>query len=287
MVLVTGASGQIGKHLLQALSAKGISTRAWIHSERNKDAVLASGTTEVYIGDLTSHEDAITAMKGIDTVYYICNTANPQEDEIGAYLMIELAKEAGNITFIYHSVLHSLLSDMPHHDRKRKVEKMLVDSGIPYVIIQPTVFMQMLTPAIQSVKNGGTLVQKFYTSDKTKMSYVDMKDYAEAAAEVIAAGTYTYGTYEFSSEGTYSLADMEEIFSELAGRKVTSAFISDEDFLANAHKTPDSYAGQTLLTMFRHYNENSFCGNSFTLTQILGRQPVTIREYLKRALESE
>ena len=59
---------------------------------------------------------------------------------------------------------------------------MLVDSGIPYVIIQPTVFMQMLTPAIQSVKNGGPFVQKFYTSAQTKMSYVDMKDYADAVA---------------------------------------------------------------------------------------------------------
>lgn len=157
---------------------------------------------------------------------------------------------------------------------------MLVDSGIPYVIIQPAVFMQMLTPAIQSVKNGGPLVQKFYTSNKTKMSYVDTKDYAEAAAEIIAAGTYTYGTYEFCSEGAYSLADMENIFSELAGRRVTSAFISDADFLVAAHRHPDSYAGQTLLTMFRHYNENSFCGNAFTLTQILGRPPVTIREYL-------
>ena len=80
MILVTGASGQVGKHLLQALSAKGMSTRAWIHSERNKEAVLAAGATEVYVGDLTSSEDADAAMKGIDTVYYICNTANPQED---------------------------------------------------------------------------------------------------------------------------------------------------------------------------------------------------------------
>lgn len=286
MILVTGASGQVGKHLLQALSARGISTRAWIHSERNEEAVLAAGATEAYIGDLTSREDATKVMKGIDTVYYICNTANPQEDEIGAQL-IEIAKGIDNITFIYHSVMHSLLSEMPHHDRKRKVEKMLVDSGIPYVIIQPTVFMQMLIPAIQSVKNGGSLVQKFYTSGQTKMSYVDMKDYAEAAAEIIAAGTYTYGTYEFCSEGAYSLSDMENIFSELAGRKVTSAFISDEDFLATTHKDPDSYAGQTLLTMFRHYNENSFCGNAFTLTQILGHHPVTIREYLKKALQNE
>lgn len=196
--------------------------------------------------------------------------------------MIEIAKEMGNITFIYHSVMHSLLSEMPHHDRKRKVEKMLVDSGIPYVIVQPTVFMQMLTPAIQSVKNGGPFVQKFYTSGQTKMSYVDMKDYAEAAAEIIVAGTYTYGTYEFCSDGAYSLADMENIFSELTMRKVEGAYISDADFLATAHKDPDSYAGQTLLTMFRHYNENSFCGNAFTLTQILGRHPVIIRKLLQQ-----
>lgn len=284
MVLVTGASGQVGKHLLQALSEKGISSRAWIHGEQNKEAVLAAGAKEIYIGDLNSRDDAVEAINGIDTVYFICNTANPHEDEIGAHL-IEITKEKGNITFIYHSVIHSLLSDMPHHKRKQAVEKTLVDSGIPYIIIQPAVFMQMLTPAIQSIKNGGPFVQKFYTSNQTKMSYVDMKDYAEAAAEMIASGAYTYGTYEFCSEGAYSRSDMENILSDLTGRKITSAFISDEDFLKASHNTADSYQGQTLLTMFRHYNESSFCGNAFTLTQILGQSPITIRKYLKNALQ--
>ncbi|MGN1105591.1 MAG: SDR family oxidoreductase [Huintestinicola sp.] len=286
MVLVTGASGQVGKHFLRALSAKGIETRAFIHSKKNEEAVLAEGAAEVFIGDLTSREDAANAMKGVDTVYFICNAFNPQEDEIGANL-IEIAKSIGNITFIYHSVMHSLLSDMPHHQRKQKVEKTLVDSGIPYVIIQPTVFMQMLTPAIQTVKNGGPFVQKFYTSEQTKISFVDMADYAEAAAEIAASGAYTYGTYEFSSKGEYSLSDMEEILSKLLGRKVKSAFISDTDFLAVSHRTSDSYEGQTALAMFRHYNENSFCGNAFMLTNILGREPVTIKEYFKKALQIE
>ena len=102
MVLVTGASGQVGTHLLRALSAKGISTRAWIHSERNKEAVLEAGANEVFIGDLNYRDDAVKATNGIDTIYFICNTANPKEDEIGASL-IEIAKERGNITFIYRS----------------------------------------------------------------------------------------------------------------------------------------------------------------------------------------
>ena len=283
MILVTGASGQVGRQLLHALSSRGMDVRAWIHSARSEETVRAAGAKEVFTGDLNSREAAVLATKGIDTVYFICNTANPHEDAIGAQL-IEIAKDMGNVTFIYHSVLHSLLSDMPHHKRKQAVEKALVDSGLPYVIIQPAVFMQMLTPAIHSIQSGGPFVQKFYTSDQTGMSFVDLNDYAEAAAEIVASGAYTYGTYEFCSEGAYSRADMERILSELTGRRVTSTLISDADFLAAAHRDADSYAGQTLLTMFRHYNANSFCGNAFTLTQILGRKPVTIREYLKKNL---
>ena len=147
------------------------------------------------------------AMKGIDTVYYICNAANPNEDEIGMRL-INIAKREGNITFIYHSVMHALLCDIPHHKRKQSVEKNLVDSGLPYVILQPAVFVQMLAPGIQSVKSGGPFFQKFYTSDHTKMSFVDINDYAESAAEIIARGSFVYGTYELCSEGAYSLYDL-------------------------------------------------------------------------------
>ncbi|HJD45499.1 MAG TPA: NmrA family NAD(P)-binding protein [Candidatus Mediterraneibacter norfolkensis] len=283
MVLITGAGGQVGTTLLQALSAEGIRTRAWIHRAEQKETVITAGASEVFVGDLTLTENAVQAMSGVDTVYFICNAANPQEDTIGSNL-IETAKKLGDITFIYHSVLHSLLSDMPHHDRKRKVEKTLVDSGIPYVILQPAVFMQMLAPSIQSIKKGGVFVQKFYTSSQTKMSFVDIKDYAEAAAKIVASGAFTYGTYELCSNGTYSLTDMENILSELMERKVTSAYIPDEDFLATSHLPADSYAGRTLLTMFRHYNENSFCGSSYTLTKILGRNPVTIRDYFVKVL---
>ena len=83
-----------------------------------------------------------------------------------------------------------------------------------------------------------------------------------------------------SCEGAYSRKDMERILSELTGRRGTSVLISDAGFLTDA----DSCAGQTLLTKFRHYNANSFCGNAFTLTQILGREPVTLREYMKKNL---
>ena len=65
MVLVTGASGQVGKHLLQALSARGISARAWIHSKHNEEAVLAAGAKEFFIGDLNSRRGQIRGMEAV------------------------------------------------------------------------------------------------------------------------------------------------------------------------------------------------------------------------------
>lgn len=283
MVLVTGASGQVGIHLLQALAKKHIATRAWVHRTQYETLVAEAGAKEVFVGDLTSEADAEAAMRGIHTVYYICNAANPQEDEIGC-LLIKQAKKEGVKSFVYHSVLHSLLSDMPHHQKKQAVEKALVDSGLPYVILQPAVFMQMFAPGVRSVKSGGPFLQKFFTSGETRMSFLDLRDYADAAAELVSSQSYLFGTYELCSDGIYSLSDLEKLLSRLTGHNVTSAFISDADFLTASHTEPNSYAGQTLLTMFRHYNQRSFCGSSFTLTQLLGRKPTAVEDYFRSML---
>lgn len=285
MVLVTGASGRVGIHLLRALAKKHIATRAWVHRTQNEALAAEAGATEVFTGDLTSEADAEAAMQGIDAVFYICNAANPLEDEIG-FLLIKQAKKEGVKAFVYHSVLHSLLSDMPHHQKKQAVERALVDSGLPYVILQPAVFLQMFAPGLKSVRNGGPFLQKFYTSGATRMSFVDLRDYADAAAELVSSRRYWFGTYELCGEGAYSLNDLESLLFRLTGRSVTSAFISDADFLAASHTEPDSYAGQTLLTMFRHYNQKSFCGSSFTLTQLLGRKPLTVEDCFQNVLRS-
>lgn len=77
--------------------------------------------------------------------------------------------------------------------------------------------MVLVMPAIHSIRRGTPFVQKFCASDRMRMSFVDLWDCAEAAAEIVASGAYTCGTCEFCSEGTYSRADMESILSELAG----------------------------------------------------------------------
>lgn len=284
MVLVTGASGQVGCSVIKALHNKGITTKAFIHNVSNTEKVKSIGATEIFVGDMTNEDDLRTSLKGVDSVYYICNAANPKEDEIGA-IMIKIAKEIGGIYFIYHSVMHSVLQDMPHHKRKLRVEQMVVNSGLDYTIIQPAVFMQTLMPAVMSVKNGEPLLQKFFTSNNTKISMVDMEDFAEAVAFILCNREYINGTFELCSSGSYTLKDMEAIFAEIIGKEVKATFISDEEFLSQMKLESTSYQAQTLLTMFRHYNEHSFTGNSFVLKKILGREPNDLNLFVKRYVQ--
>ena len=281
MILITGASGQVGCAVIRALSKAGIDTKAFIHSASNTEKVKAAGATEVFVGDMSEEKDLKDAFRGVDTVYFICSAANPNEDEIGE-LMIQVAKKMGNIYFVYHSVLHSVLQDMPHHKRKLHTEQLVVDSGLDFAVIQPAVFMQMLMPAVKSIQSGGPMLQKFFTSDDTQISLVDMEDFAHAAAVILSNKDYANGTFELCGKGSYSLRDMETVFSEIAGREVKSAYITDEAFIGQMKIDASSYQAQTLLTMFRHYNQHSFRGNSVLLSQILGREPQTLHQFVRR-----
>lgn len=284
MILITGASGQVGCAVIRALSKAGIGTKAFIHRDSSIEKVKEAGATEVFIGDMSEEKDLREALHGVDTVYYICSAANPKEDEIGGQ-MLQIAKEMGNIYFVYHSVLHSVLQDMPHHKRKLHTEQLVVNSGLDFAVIQPAVFMQMLMPAVKSVHSGGPMLQKFFTSNDTQMSFVDMEDFAEAVAVILSSKDYANGTFELCGKGNYSLQDMEAVFSEVTSREVKSVYITDEAFIGQMKIDKSSYQAQTLLTMFRHYNEHSFRGNSFLLARILGREPHTLHQFVSRNMQ--
>lgn len=276
----------VGSAIIDAFSRKGIQTRAFIHNDKDEQKVVSMGATEVFIGDMSNGADIDAALEGADALYYICSAANPHEDSIGK-LLIDCAKDAGGIYFIYHSVLHSIEQNLIHHQKKLKVEQLLIESGLEYTIIQPAVFMQMFLPAIAGVKESGVLRQKFYTDRDTKMTFIDVNDMARAAAEIVASRRFIDATIELCAPGKLTLTDVEEAFSQAYGDEIITEFIDDETFLNAAKLDKDSYAAQVLLKMFEHYNENGFQGSSAVAEYILKKPPKNLAEFLREQLIKE
>jgi uncharacterized protein YbjT (DUF2867 family) len=74
MILVTGATGHVGKHLVGQLLNKGVQVRVLVRDER-KVATLGNGV-ERAVGDLDKPETLAAAMRGIDQLYFVTPTRN-------------------------------------------------------------------------------------------------------------------------------------------------------------------------------------------------------------------
>lgn len=286
-VLVTSSTGLTGKAVVKALVSRNIEVRAMIHSSNKSDEMLSLGASEIFVGDIASYDDIVSALQGVDSIYYICPTAREDEAEIGK-MAISAAKAAGVNRFIYQSVLHSIEPTLPHHRQKLEVERILIDSGLVYSIVQPAPFMQNILNAKDALVNNKLFVQKFFTSIEStnRINLIDAEDFGSCVAEIIGEKQYEYATMELCGPGNLSATDMLSAMEEVLGEKVGFKCISDDELknsMEAIHAT--EYSIDTLLKMFHHYNEGDFCGSDFIAKAILKRNPHTLVEFLKEVLK--
>lgn len=280
MILVTGANGQTGRAIIKRLLERGEEIRAFVHHKEQQQELLKIGVKGIIVGDMLNEDDVDRAYTEVDTVYHICSVFNPKEVEIGK-IAIKVAKEKEIKHFIYHSVLHSILHNMPHHKKKHIVEELIVNSGIPYTIVQPSAFMQNIMESWNSLRIQGIFRQKLFTSNKTRMCMIDLDDLAEAVANIITNDKHIGATYELCGDNL-SLCDMIEIFSRQLGKEITVDIPDDKHVEVNLKKAGFSdYYISSLITMFHHYNKQGFIGNCNTLTWLLGRNPHNFEDFIR------
>jgi uncharacterized protein YbjT (DUF2867 family) len=287
MILITGANGQTGRAIIKALLSKGERIRAFVHKTEQIQEIKSLGQMEVVAGDMLDQKAVNEAFIGVSTVYHICPAVNPHEVEIGQ-MIIKAARLAKVEHFVYHSVLHSVLQDMPHHQKKLMVEELLVDSGIPYTIIQPAVFMQNILMSWKLLSEKGIFQQKFFTTQETRICMIDLEDLAEAASIILTSPGHIGATYELCGPENLSLSDMIAAMEQHFGHKIKVETPQDAMFAAQLKKLGvGDYQVNTLLKMFQHYNEHGFIGNPNILTWILGRKPNNFSSFILRALKSK
>jgi len=287
MILITGANGQTGRAIIKQLLSKGQQVRALVHRPESAKELDVLGVQEVVVGDMLDQKDMDEAFTGISAAYHICSALNPHEVEIGQ-VMIKAARTAQIGHLVYHSVLHSVLQDMPHHQKKLTVEKLLVDSGIPYTIVQPAVFMQNILEFWRPLTEEGIFRQKFFTNTETRMCMIDLEDLAVAASIILTTPGNTGATYELCGPDNLSLLDMVSVFEQHFGREIEVDTPPDEMFASQLKKHgAGDYQVDTLLKMFQHYNVHGFVGNPNVISWILGRKPNDFSSFVLKAMNSK
>lgn len=286
-ILVTSSTGLTGKAVVKVLASNGIEVIAMVHSDKKREEMLGLGASETVVGDIASHKDLYSAMKGIDAVYYICPTAREDEAEIGE-MAIKVAKEAGVKRFIYQSVLHSIEPELSHHRHKLEVERALVDSGLVYTIVQPAPFMQNILNAKEALINNKVFVQKFFISEDSvnRINMIDVRDFGNSVAEIALDTMFHYATLELCGPQNLSASEMLSTIENVIGEEIKLKYLTDDEIRRSmSERNAPEYSIETLLKMFHHYNNGDFCGSPFVTIAILKRTPTTFAEFLKSELK--
>lgn len=281
-ILVTGASGKTARRVVAAIGDCGGKVRAFLRRAEAGPELLGAGAAEVAIGDLTDAASLRRALDGVGQVLHICPPMHPKEDTI-AKTLIDLCGETGVERFVLYSVLHPLLSDVPHHARKLQAERYLVESGVTYTILQPSRYMQHLVPIWKTVLATGVHAMPF--SVKARFSLVDLSDLADVCARVMTEPGHEGATYQLAGPDALSQEDMARILTQMLARPVRAEAKSMQQFRqeAEAASVPAGRI-ETICLMNAHYDAHGLIGNPNVLRWILGRQPNDFAEFVRREL---
>jgi hypothetical protein len=136
-ILVTGATGTVGRHVLRQLSKRGAEVRAFVRNPEK--ATLPAGVT-VAQGDLLDVDSMRAAFSGVSTLFLL-NAVVPDEFT-QALIALNLARESGVERVVYLSVIHSdLYANVPHFAGKFGVERAIERMGFSATILRPAYFM--------------------------------------------------------------------------------------------------------------------------------------------------
>lgn len=280
MLLLTGANGRTGRAVLQALEARGAAVRAFVRDAAQADALRALGADEVVVGDMLDPATVGPAVAGCETVVHIGPPMHPDEVRITTSF-VDAAQAAGVDRFVYYSVMHPFLRDVRHHALKLDATEAIVDSGIPYTVLEPSRYMQHLEPIWPAVQAEGVHAMPFGVD--RRFSVVDLLDLAETTAIVATEPGHLYASYELAGPEALSQQDMAATIGEVLGREVTARAIPLDEMAANAAaKGLPADRIEQMRVMNAHYDAHGFLGNPNVLTYLLNRQPTTFRTYVER-----
>jgi uncharacterized protein YbjT (DUF2867 family) len=279
-LLLTGANGRTGRAVLQALEARGAAVRAFVRDPAQADGVRALGADDVAVGDMQDGASVASAVEGCDTVIHIGPPMHPGEVAITArFVDAALANDVGH--FVYYSVMHPFRRDVRHHSLKLDATEALVDSGVPYTVLEPSRYMQHLEPIWSAVRDEGVHAMPFGVDQR--FSVVDLLDLAETTATVATEPGHLYASYELAGPEPLSQNEMAATIGEVLGREVTARRIPLDEMAAGAAARG---IGEDRIAQMRamnaHYDAHGFLGNPNVLTYLLNREPTSFRAYVER-----
>jgi uncharacterized protein YbjT (DUF2867 family) len=279
-ILVTGATGRVGRNVVQQLTQRGASVRVLTRDPAKAD--FGSGV-EVVKGDLLDIDALRAAFSGIRTLFLL--NAVTGDEFTQAIITLNVARAAGVERVVYLSVFDADRAvNVPHFAVKYGAERMLETMGFSATILRPSYFIDNEVMIKDVILNHAVYPMPIGSKG---VAMVDARDIAEAAAiELIrrdqAPGKLPIETINLVGPDTLTGADAAAIWTEVLGRPIAYGGDDPSGFEANMATFMPKWMAYEMRVMAERYVSDGMipeAGDRERLTGILGRPLHTYRAF--------
>ncbi|UFZ01570.1 NmrA/HSCARG family protein [Bradyrhizobium ontarionense] len=280
-ILVTGATGTVGRHVVEQLVRRGADVRALV---RNPAKANLPAGVQIAQGDLLDVDSLRSAFSGVSTLFLL-NAVTPDEFT-QALIALNIAREAGIERIVYLSVIHSdVYVNVPHFAGKFGVERMIEQMGLNATILRPAYFMNNDLTIKDVVLGYGVYPMPIGAKG---LAMIDIRDIGEIAAiELIrreqSAAPLPLARINLVGPDTLTGADAAAIWSDVLGRTIAYGGDNTAQFETNLRQVMPSWTAFDMRLMSERFLTDGMVpdeGDVARLTALLGRPLRSYRNFV-------
>lgn len=283
MIVVTGASGQLGHLVIQSLLAKVPASEIVAtvrHPERAAD--LAALGVQLRKADYADPASMTTAFQGAEKVLLISSSEVGQR-AVQHRNAIDAARRAGVSLLVYTSLLHADTSPLALADEHKATEAYLAQSGIPTVLLRNGWYTENYLASIPPALQHGAFIG---SAGEGRIASAARADYAEAAAVVLTTPGHAGKTYELAGDASYTLAEFAAELSRQWGKHIPYVDLPEAEFKAAlvGAGLPEPLAG-LLADSDRGASRGGLFDGGRQLSALIGRATTPLSALMQVALK--
>lgn len=284
MIAITGASGQLGRLVVEGLLARQpASSIVALVRDPAKVAAWAARGVQVRQADYTQPAALAQALKGVDKLLLISSS------EVGQRVpqhrnVIDAARQAGVKLVAYTSILRADSSPLGLASDHRETEALLRASGLPHVLLRNGWYTENYTASVQAAVQHGAVLG---SAGAGRFSLASRADYAAAAVAVLTQEGQAGKVYELAGDQALTLADYAAEIARVSGKPVVYKDLPEAEY---AKVLEQIGLPAPVAAMLAQSDVGVSKGGLFedgrALSRLIGRPTTPVADSLKAALQA-
>ena len=282
-IVVTGATGQLGRLVIAHLLDRGVAPGevAAVVRDPAKGADLAARGVELRAADYDRPDSLKDAFRAGDRVLMISGS-EPGRRVPQHTALVDAATAAGVGLLAYTGVLGGPDADFALADEHKATEQLILASKLPHVFLRNGWYTEVYTQNLGPVLEHGAVVA---SAGEGRVSSAARADYAAAAAAVLTGDGHENAVYELSGDTAWSFAEYAAAVSVAAGREIAYRDVTPQEHLQilRGAGLPAPLA-EMLVEVDAAIERGLLAGTSGDLARLIGRPTTPMRESVAAAI---